>query len=119
MTEKGKFLKRFNEAFAKSDTAYILEQVTDNIHWNLVGNKVLEGKLAMEKKLRSMESDNPIGLELHNVITHGTTAAVNGEIRMKTESGHRTYSFCDIYRLSGFKNPKIRELTSYVMEVIE
>jgi hypothetical protein len=35
---------------------------------------------------------------------------------MKTPYGNN-YAFCDIYRLSGFKKPKISEMTSYAIEL--
>lgn len=39
MTEKGKFLKKFNEAFAASDVNYIAAQVTDDVEWTIIGDR--------------------------------------------------------------------------------
>lgn len=61
-----------------------------------------------------MESPEPFELTIKNIITHGRSAAVDGT--MKSPDG-KTYAFCDVYQFRGLKNPKIKEMTSYVVEV--
>ncbi|MEX0771938.1 MAG: nuclear transport factor 2 family protein [Balneolales bacterium] len=117
MTEKGKFIQKFNEAFAKSDTEYLSNNVTDDVHWTMHGDFAVRGKKAFIEALNQMEADEPFELTIKNIITHGNTAAVDGT--MKTPSGNKTYAFCDVYKFNGFKNPKIKEMTSYVLEVKE
>lgn len=41
---KREFLKAINVAFVKGDVAFLLESVTEDIVWTLVGNKTIEGK---------------------------------------------------------------------------
>lgn len=37
---------------------------------------------------------------------------------MRTPDGDETaYAFCDVYTFRGFKNPKVQEMTSYVIEI--
>ena len=108
------FLEDFNKAFAENNTEYIIDNVTKTIRWNVVGDFTVEGIDAFSESLKTMTSDDPLELTIHNVITHGKSAAVNGE--MKSPDG-RVISFCDIYKLSGFKNPKISELTSYAFDL--
>lgn len=115
MTEKGKFLKKFNEAFARSDINFILENVTDDISWIAVGDFSVEGKEEFSKALDKMKSEQAYHINIKNIITHGNSAAVDGT--MKMPAGDKMYAFCDIYKFSGFKNPKVKELTSYVIEV--
>lgn len=107
-------LEKFNQAFANSDTDFILDHVTDSIRWEIVGDQVAEGRNAFSATLRDMVMDEPMELTIHNIITHGKSAAVNGI--MKAANGTQ-YAFCDIYKFSGFKNPKIRQITSYAHEV--
>jgi ketosteroid isomerase-like protein len=107
-------LEKFNEAFANSDTGFLIENVTDSICWTVAGEKTVEGKEAFAAALKEMVQDEPMELSIHNIITHGKSAAVNGE--MKSADGKR-YGFCDVYKFSGFKNPKIREMTSYAVEL--
>lgn len=115
MTEKGKFLQKINEAFAKSDTAFIVDNVTNDITWNVMGDQSISGKEDFEKALQQMEQDEPMELTIKNIITHGKSAAVDGV--MTIPGGDKQYAFCDVYTFSGFKEPKIKEMTSYVVEV--
>ncbi|WP_421772947.1 nuclear transport factor 2 family protein [Gracilimonas sp.] len=115
MTQKGKILKEFNEAFATSDINFILDNVTDDISWIAVGDFSVKGKEEFSKALEKMKSEKAYQIKINNIITHGDSAAVDGT--MKMPAGDKTYAFCDIYKFSGFKNPKVKELTSYVIEV--
>jgi len=47
-------------------------------------------------------------------LKNGKEAAVNG---VMTSKDGKQYAFCDIYKFTGFKDPKISEMTSYVVEV--
>lgn len=108
------FLEKFNEAFAKNDTNYILEHVTDDIHWEIVGDKTVEGKDAFSEALKLMQQNEPLSMTIHHIITHGKHASVNGV--MRTSDG-RSYGFCDVVTFSGFKNPKIKKMSSYSIEI--
>lgn len=113
MTKKGKFLQKMNEAFAKSDTEYILQNVTDDIKWTVIGDQQIQGKDEFARALKEMEAEEPFEIDIHNIITHGDSAAVDGI--MKSTNG-KSYSFCDVYKFRGLKNPQIKEMTSYVIE---
>ncbi|WPP53030.1 nuclear transport factor 2 family protein [Catalinimonas niigatensis] len=117
MTNNQEFFQRINEAFAKSNTDFIIANVTDDIVWHIVGDKIIRGKESFIQEIKSMESENPYELNINHMITHGKTAAVDGIMKMTDKSGKiKIYAFCDIYRLSGFKSGKIKEMTSYVIE---
>lgn len=115
-TKNQEMLEEINKAFARNDTGFIVENVTDDIRWIIVGDQTVEGKEAFTETLKAMETDEPMELTIHHIITHGTSASVNGE--MKT-SGGKVYAFCDVYQFSGFKNPKIKEMTSYALKVTD
>lgn len=117
MTEKGKFLRKFNEAFAKGDTQFIAESVTQDIQWTMFGDKTINGMEEFKKEIESMVQSE-CGLELDKIITHGNTAAVNGVIHSQDQNGNpAAYAFCDVYTLRGFKNPRIKEMKSYFMKI--
>lgn len=113
-TKNQEFLEEFNRAFAKSDSDYILKHVTDDIKWTVLGDFSIQGKEAFKQELKKMESPEPFELIMNNIITHGRSAAVDGT--MKTPD-NKTYAFCDVYHFRGLKNPLIKEMTSYVIEV--
>lgn len=116
MTKKEKLLQKVNEAFAKSDIDFILKNVTEDIEWAAVGDFIIKGKKSFKKALEKMASDEPFQLTINHIITHGYSAAVDG--LMKSSDGKR-YAFCDVYEFSGLKNPKIKKMTSYVIELVK
>ncbi|MEX0723566.1 MAG: nuclear transport factor 2 family protein [Gracilimonas sp.] len=113
-TKNQQLLEQFNKAFARSDTDFILQHVSDTIKWTAVGDFSVEGKEDFRKALESMTGEEPYELDIHKIITHGKEAAVNGVIKSKDG---KQYAFCDVYTFSGFKDVKIIEMTSYVMEI--
>lgn len=118
MTKKGQFLQQLQQAFANGNTDFIAEHVTDDIQWMIVGDRTINGKEAFVAALKEMEADAPMELTVDHIITHGRTAAVDGVMKMSDGGdGGGAYAFCDVYRFSGFKNPKVKEMTSYVIEI--
>ncbi|MEX0662636.1 MAG: nuclear transport factor 2 family protein [Balneolaceae bacterium] len=113
-TKNQKFLEEFNKAFARSDTDFILQHVSDDISWTIYGDFSIQGKEAFAKELKKMESPEPFELIINNIITHGRSAAVDGTM---TSPDGKVYAFCDLYKFSGLKNPKIKEMNSYVVEI--
>lgn len=113
-TANQQFLEKFNKAFAENDTDFILEHVSDDIKWNVIGYQAVQGKEEFAEMLISMQLPDPQKLKIHNIITHGKSASVNGEITSKEGN---SFGFCDVIKFSGFKNPKVKEMTSYVIEI--
>ncbi|MDX1642668.1 MAG: nuclear transport factor 2 family protein [Balneolaceae bacterium] len=114
MTKKVQFLKKVNEAFAKSNIDFIVEHITEDIEWTVIGDFSVKGKKDFTDAMKKMASEQAFQLEIKNIITHGNSAAVDGV--MKSPDG-KEYAFCDVYKFSGFKNPKIKKMTSYVLEL--
>lgn len=118
MTTEAEFLVKFNEAYANKDKAFIFQNITDDIIWDMVGDRIIRGKQEFVKHWEIMETAATYALEIKNIITHGTMAMVDGSMKMTDPSGKEsTFAFCDVYKFSGFKNPKIKEMTSYVVAV--
>lgn len=114
MTTKEKLLQKINEAFSNNEIDFIVENVTDDIEWTAVGDFTVKGKEQFVDAMKKMASDVPFKLEIKNIITHGDSAAADGV--MQSPDGKR-YAFCDLYKFSGFKNPKIKKMTSYVIDL--
>lgn len=118
MKDIKKFLTKLNRAFANSNSSYILEHVTDDIRWNIIGDQVIEGKDAFEKVIREMETEEAFTVEIDHIIIQENTAVVNGSITPASETGvDRVYAFCDIYHLNSTDKPLITEIISYVHEL--
>ena len=105
-------LRDFNVAFGKGDVESIAEKLTDDIVWEMVGDKKYEGKKAVTEELERMKEFKAAELTIEHIITHGRTAACNGSLVMKR--GGNKYAFCDIYDFDkNGKNAKIRKMISY------
>lgn len=111
---KMEFLKEFNIAFAKGDVVFITESVTDDIVWNIIGDKKIEGKERFAMELEKMKSKKVSKLVLEQILSHGKEGAANGI--MKMQDG-KEYAFSDFYVFQGAKGTKIKSMTSYVIGV--
>ncbi len=108
------FILDFNVAFAENDLEKILNFMSDDITWDMIGNKKIQGKKEARKFLETMGSEKATELIIKTVITHGDTASANGEIIFPSIS----VAFCDVYKFNGHKSDaKIQALTSYGIEL--
>ena len=120
MKEKEEFIRNYNEAFSKNDQDFILNNMTDDIIWNFIGEKTIQGKDEVRAFMKPMSNVQTLDLELLQIITHGRTAAVHGKMKIKEPSGEiKHFGFADFYVFNGFKSPKIKEMTSYVITIKE
>lgn len=112
---KMQYIKDFNIAFASQDIAALLDAVEDNIIWEMVGDRRIEGKESFHEALKEMAAGEISELVIHNVIAHGNTGASNGE--MIFADGTKI-AYCDIYKFSSHsKNAKISQITSYAADL--
>jgi ketosteroid isomerase-like protein len=116
MSDTQSFLREFNEYWVREDSQAILDAVTDDIRFGMVGGKAVSGKAEFEEFLSHMSGGgSDMSVSIANIIVDGDRAAVNGEISMTDKDGQRKiYGFCDVYRLEG---SKVAELTAYVLDV--
>jgi hypothetical protein len=110
---KKEFIKELNIAFARNDIPYLLESVTEEIVWKMVGDKIIVGKDKFEIALTEMENAKSSELVLNRILTHGKEGAASGVIKM--EDG-KTYEFADFYEFSGTKGTKIKSIISYIVQ---
>ena len=108
------FIKEFNIAFAKADLEFLVESVTDDIVWNIVGDKRITAKKNFAEELNKMKSEKPSELLLDQILTHGKEGAANGIIKMQNR---KKYAFSDFYQFKGAKGAKIKSITSYTIKI--
>lgn len=111
---KMEFLKEFNIAFAKGNVKFITESVTDEIVWNVIGGKRIEGKEKFREELEKMKPKKATELIIDQILSHGKEGATNGIIKMQNG---KKYAFSDFYKFKGAKGAKIKSMTSYVIEI--
>lgn len=110
---KKEFLKDFNIAFATGQADFIIEHVSEDIVWEIYGDKSIQGKNQFSLEINAMKNRVPAELKLDSIITHGREAAVNGEIKMGTE----TYAFCDVYYFSSASSTIIKKIHTYTIKI--
>lgn len=76
-------LKELNIAFARGDSEKILSFITDDIVWENVGEKRLEGIENFRKELENLKEVEVAELKIEHIITHGWIASGNGVIHLK------------------------------------
>lgn len=111
---KMEFLKDFNIAFAKGNVEFIVDSVTDDIIWKIIGDKKIDGKKTFAEELEKMKSEKATELIIDQILSHGKEGATNGI--MKMQNGKK-YAFSDFYKFKGAKGAKIKSITSYVIEI--
>ncbi|MGM7723728.1 nuclear transport factor 2 family protein [Metabacillus sp. Hm71] len=108
-------LKEFIIALAKKDVSFIFENVSDDIQWNKIGCEKIKGKDQFAASLQQMNDRAVREIKITNIITHGRSGAVSGTLLLED---NRKLEFCDVYMFtSAGKNSKIKEMTSYVIEI--
>ena len=108
-------VRDFNIAFATGDAAAILAQMSDNLRWEMVGNKVIEGKQAAAEALPEMLNEAAEEIEIKSIVTHGASAACDGTL---TYAGGVRIGFCDVYEFtSAASSGKIKVLRSYGVDL--
>lgn len=110
-------LRDFQTAWVRGEIDTVADMVRDDIVFDIVGHERIVGSEAFRAALERMAgSESATELHIHHIITHGNTAALNGTV---TLADGRRYGFCDVYLFAGFaKTAKIKEITSYVREIV-
>ena len=111
---KKRILRDFNVSLIMKDYAILLENIADDITWNIIGGDVIEGKSEFIKKIDELYKDKITELLIHGIITHGYVASAHGKVIGTNEYLH----FCHVFKFSGAsKNAKIKKITSYMISV--
>ncbi|KEO72281.1 nuclear transport factor 2 family protein [Anditalea andensis] len=113
-SDKNVILKKFNKAFAEGDVDTILNYVSDNIIWNIKGDKLVKGKENFAVYIKEMATHESMGLTLGLPVINGSFAVLEGQ--MTSPSGNM-YAFCDLYTFETEEGGEIKSLTSYVIEI--
>lgn len=117
MDKKG-FIERMNEAFASCDLDFLMESVTDDIEWDIVGENKLSGIDEFRETLEKMKKSGPMEITVNEIILEKDKAVVEGIVRLKNPGKKRKYAFCDIYVLKKNAN-KVRELRTYLTKIVK
>ncbi|MCY3415126.1 MAG: nuclear transport factor 2 family protein [Candidatus Heimdallarchaeota archaeon] len=107
---KKEILKKFNIAFASGDSKSILEMISEDFTWEIVGESLVSGKEQLEEILPKIPFDQNKEIIVDKIITHGREAATYGEIILIDDT---RYKFADIYEFSNAFGKMIQSLISF------
>lgn len=108
------FLKEFNIAFAKGNLEFLIKNVTDEIVWNIIGDRKIEGKEKFTEELGKMKSEKATELIIEQILSHGKEGASNGIMTMQDG---KKYAFSDFYVFKNTKSTDVKSITSYVIKI--
>ncbi|MEH7480556.1 hypothetical protein V7157_05505 [Neobacillus drentensis] len=112
---KKAYLKEFSIAFAHNDLAFLSENITDDFHWNIIGQHQIQGKEKVIEILKQNQKNKVTELQINTIITHGYHGSVNGTQIVENK---KKYAFCNVYQFASSRNnSKIKEMTSYLIEL--
>jgi ketosteroid isomerase-like protein len=118
MSEKEKFLRDVNKAYINGDEEFFMEHITDDICWEIVGEKDISGKAEFKEVLDQMKEMPSVDIEVENIFFNATHGIVEGVVVSRNRLGQKKqFGFCDIYKFAEGPKLKISAITSYVIDV--
>ena len=111
---KNTLVQQVSIALALSDAALLLDSVTDDIFWEVVGEGTINTKQGLAEALGRVEPDQVAELTIEHVVTHGRAGAVNGSIILMDGAAR---AFCDVHEFSGAKGTHVKAITSYRIDL--
>src|SRR5690625_5890914 len=77
---KKELLRDLSIAFVKNEIELCMDWMTDDVVWEIIGDKLIRGKGDFEKTLHQMNNRKVQQIRIQNIITHGNTGSVNGTL---------------------------------------
>lgn len=115
------FFYHFNSAFFHGDRLFIEDHISDDVVWTIVGSEPISGKQAFLDAAFGVEDgyqDVDFTIEI-SLATNGE-AAVKGMMKKKgTADEPKVYAYCDFYVMDAESSEKVKELTTFVIEIKE
>jgi uncharacterized protein len=117
MTQNKQTVQNYMEAFARTHHPDILACLTDDVEWLIPGVYHTKGKVAFDKEIEGENfGGNPI-INVSRMTEEQNVVIAEGSVRAPTkDGGFVNLVFCDVFEM---QDGKIRQLTSYLMQVKE
>jgi ketosteroid isomerase-like protein len=109
------FLRDLNIAVANNETDKILSSLTNDIVWNLLGERTIIGKAEIADMFPGGAEVVIEELTIRTVLVDGNQGAIHGQMRLNTG---KVYAISDFYHFeSKAKDAKIKEMTSFAIDI--
>jgi uncharacterized protein len=100
------------KSFEGNDIEAILNHMTDDIEWQMIGDKTISGKDEMRKFFADNEDMKMISSTKKHTLIDGDHVAVDGEVQCSKNGEVTDMYYCDIYQL---ENEQVKKMISYII----
>jgi ketosteroid isomerase-like protein len=107
-------IQMINEAFARGDTERLSDYLAEDARWNIIGISTITGRKNIMKAMEIQELEKFPEITVNHIVAKGDSVVVESTGKaFQKAGGIYSASYCDVYR---FKDGKIKEFTTYVIE---
>jgi uncharacterized protein len=108
-------VQKYMDAFGRTDHAEILSCLTDDVEWVIPGFVHHRGKVAFDGEIENDAFVGKPAITVTRMTEEDDVVVAEGSVRSaKRDGGMLNAVFCDVFEM---RDAKIRQLTSYLMEV--
>lgn len=118
MKDKEQFLRKVNEAYASGNSKFLMDHITEDICWEIVGERYIGGKSEFQEVLDQMKEMPSMEIEVNNIIISDNFGIAEGVVVSRNRLGQKKhFGFCDIYKFIEGGEIKISNIKSYVIDI--
>jgi uncharacterized protein len=115
MTANKQTVRRYMDAFGRSDHAAVLGCLTDDVEWEIPGVFHVRGREAFDKEIENEAFVGRPAITVSRMTEENDVVVAEGSVRAQRSDGSPlSLRYCDVFVMRG---EKIRELISYLMEL--
>lgn len=102
MSNRKTTVERYFEGFRRSDHAMILECLTEDVAWDLLGFRHLKGKQAFDGEIENPDFTGSPTLTIDRMLEDGPVVVAIGEGGGTRKDGVSfRFAFCDVFTFEG------------------
>jgi uncharacterized protein len=115
MSPNKETVRRYMDAFERSDFEEVLDCLTDDVEWLIPGLVHLRGKEAFEKEAKNEAFVGSPDITVTRLIEEDDVVVAEGSVTAtRADGGVLDAVFCDVFEMRG---GKVARLISYLMEI--
>jgi ketosteroid isomerase-like protein len=101
------------DAFDSNDVDGILDLLTDDVEWHMLGDQVISGKDELKEYFSKNAGMKLLSSTKDHIIIEGDRAAVDGNVQCAGKNGETMdMYYCDVYEL---EKGKVKKIVSYTV----
>ena len=115
MSQNKQTVQKYLEGFTRSDHGQILSCLSDDVEWLMPGGFHLSGKDAFDKEIENPAFIGSPEIKITRMTEENDVVVAEGTVRAaRRGGGFLNAVFCDVFVM---RDAKIRQLTSYLVEI--